>query len=86
MSATPVTSPAEPEPRSEHVAVSRMVLFGGHVREVIHVDRDFLVGALLDARSWCSEMETPGASMPTSGKAADYDAALAVLEADGAQR
>lgn len=71
---------ADPEPQSEHVAICRMPI-GGRPYEVITVSRAFLVGALLDARSWCSEMETPGASMPTSGKVADYDAALAVLEA-----
>jgi len=59
-----------------------MVLSGGAVHEMIHVDKAFLIAAILDARSWCSEMETPGASMPTSGNLADYDAALAVLEAD----
>jgi hypothetical protein len=68
------------EARSDHVAICRMPI-GGRSYEVITVSRAFLVGALLDARSWCSEMETPGASMPTSGKVADYDAALAVLEA-----
>lgn len=71
----------DPEPRSDHVAVSRMTLFGGTSHEVIHVDRAFLVGAIRDALAWCHEMEGPGASGPTSGKLADYDAALAVLEA-----
>ncbi len=69
------------KPTSDHVAVSRIVLFGGHERELIHVDKTFLIAAIEDARSWCHEMEGPGGSSgPTSGKLADYDAALAVLE------
>ena len=69
------------KPQSEHVAVSRIALFGGHVRELIHVDKAFLMAAIKDARSWCHEMEGPaGTSGPTSGKLVDYDAALAVLE------
>lgn len=80
--AVPTHPAPPPEPRSDHVAVSRMALYGGTSHEVITVSRAFLVGAILDARSWCSEMETPGASMPTSGKVADYDAALAVLGAE----
>ena len=70
------------KPQSEHVAVSRIVLFGGHTRELIHVDKAFLIAAIQDARSWCHEMEGPGGSSgPTAGQLADYDAALAVLEA-----
>ena len=72
------------KPASKHVAVSRMVLFGGHVRELIYVDKAFLIAAIQDARSWCHEMEMPGPSGPTSGRLADYDAALAVLGAEGA--
>lgn len=68
------------KPRSDHVAVSRMVLFGGEVREMIHVDKAFLIAAIQDASSWCHEMEGPGTTGPTSGRLADYDAALAVLE------
>jgi hypothetical protein len=67
-------------PYSEHVAVSRMTLYGGQSCEVITVSRTFLIAAIQDARSWCHEMEMPGTTGPTSGKLADYDAALAVLE------
>jgi hypothetical protein len=67
-------------PQSKHVAVSRMVLFGGHERELIHVDKDFLIAAIKDARSWCHEMEGTSSSAP--GRLPDYDAALAVLEAE----
>ena len=45
-------------------------------RELIYVDKAFLIAAMQDARSWCHEMEVPGATMPTSGRLADYDAAL----------
>ena len=68
------------KPTSEHVAVSHMVLFGGHTRELIHVDKAFLIAAIQDALSWCHEVETPSGPGRTSGKLADYDAALAVLE------
>lgn len=74
---------ADPEPRSEHVAVSRMTLFGGTSHEVIHVSRAFLVAAIRDALAWCHEVETPEGPGRTSGNVADYDAALAVLEAEG---
>lgn len=67
------------EPRSDHVAVSRAVLFGGHVCERIWVDKAFLTSAIQDARSWCHEVETPSGPGRTSGSLADYDAALAVL-------
>ncbi len=39
-----------------------MVLFGGHARELIHVDKAFLIAAIQDARSWCHHscgVETP---------------------------
>jgi hypothetical protein len=67
------------KPHSDHVAVSRIVLFGGVPHEVITVSRAFLIAAIQDARSWCHEMEMPGTTGPTSGNLADYDAALAVL-------
>jgi hypothetical protein len=70
-----------PGPRSGRVGVSLMVLFGGHVRELIHVDKAFLITAIQDARSWCREMEPWGPGQ-TSGSLAGYDAALAVLEAE----
>ena len=69
------------KPQSDHVAVSRTILFGGAERELIHVDKAFLIAAIQDARSWCHEMEMPGGTGPTSGRLADYDAALAVLGA-----
>ena len=63
------------KPQSDHVAVSRMVLSGGHVHELIRVNKAFLIAAIQDARSWCHEMEGPeGTSGPTSGSLADYDA------------
>ena len=69
-------------PASDHVAVSRIPLFGGKPYEMITVSRPFITAAIQDARSWCHEMEGPGGtSGPTSGNLADYDAALAVLEA-----
>jgi hypothetical protein len=69
------------KPTSAHVAVSRMVLFGGHVRELIHVDKAFLIAAIQDARSWCHEME--GTSSDAPARLPGYDAALAVLEQSG---
>ena len=68
-------------PRSEHVAVSRMTLLGGGTYEVITISRDFLKAALEDARSWCGEVETPWGLGRTAGNMADYDAALAVVNA-----
>ena len=57
---------ADPEPQSDHVAVSRIVLFGGHERELIHVDKAFLIAAIQDARS----------VVPRDGDAGDVDASL----------
>jgi hypothetical protein len=69
----------EPRAQGEHVAIGRITLNGGKVLEVITVDREFLAGALQDARSWCSEHEVPGHSYPVAGSAAAYDAALAAI-------
>ena len=64
------------------MAIGRVTLLGGGTRELIHVDKTFLIAAIEDARSWCHEVETPWGPGRTSGSLADYDAALAVLEAE----